>query len=392
MKPVASDCKAVLGFDPPPYRLPYEQMRTDYGIGLIGLHWVMQIMHLPAYRSAGYRIAAACDIMEDRIRETQSKGYDIGRIERDWKKVIRLDDVHVLDCTFGHKPGRQEHRLEVVEEAAGAGKHLMIHKPVASSLALAERMAAAAQDGGIRLAVNQDCRYNPAAYCIKQLLDPQRLGQAAIIEVQNYWKGKPPSLSDDRNAWVGHVIHHADLIRWWVGAPCVSVYARTGYLSTMALYEFANGTVAYHMENHAGVNEHETYARIVTERGVIRAGMNWNWHVPSAAGREFVEVHRDAEAPVVHLPLPEHIYEPVWSDVNPFIPRTGPYYDLGAPIAGMMGTMGSLMQGVAESRPPDNAIEGAIESLRMCLATELSGESGRAVNPAEIDTSATAKR
>ena len=35
-----------LGFRGPPYRPPFEQWRTECGIGIIGLHWVAEIMHL----------------------------------------------------------------------------------------------------------------------------------------------------------------------------------------------------------------------------------------------------------------------------------------------------------------------------------------------------------
>ncbi len=378
------DVEDALGFSAPPHRLDYENQRTDYGIGAIGLHWVMLIMHLPAYRAARFNVAAAAEINEDRIRETQQKGFDVGPILDDWRELVRRDDVDVIDCTFGPKGDKELKRLQVVEAAAEAGKAVMIHKPVASTLSVAEQMAQVAQEAGIWLAVNQNCRYNPACYCVKQLLRPDRLGPAGLIEVRNYWRGDPKSKSDENGAWVGHTIHHADLIRWWVDSPCTSVFCEATMSSNVSIYEFQDGTVAYHMENHTGVEAHETYMRVQAEKGVIRARHNWNWHFAEPRDYEYVEVFPDTSEPGVRLPLPKHVYEPVWYGLNPWEPVTGPWYDLAGPVAGMMGTMGSLMRALQTNQPPDNHVEGAIESLRICLAAQISAKTGKPVDPREV--------
>ena len=374
-----------LGFSLPSYRLDYEQMRTDYGIGIVGLHWVVQCLYLPAYRAARFNIASAAEIHQERIREAVVLGMPAARITGDWRELVRRDDVAIVDCCFGHRRDGLARRKQVIEACAAAGKHLLIQKPVAHSVAVANEMAAIARQAGIWLAVNQNCRYNPANYSIKQLLSPDRLGPPRIIEVQQYW-GSDCALpaSDRKHATIDHRIHHADLIRWWAGEPCVSVYARSLHATTLAIYEFANGTVAYHMENHSGTRSHENEIRVMTERGIIKGGHNWGWHVPSSAGLDFVHVYRSKDDEGSTLPLPEHIYEPAWSGANPWKPVRGPYYNLGAPVAGMMGTMGSLMRAVETNQPPDNHIGTAIEAMRMCLAAQLSAETGQPVDPRKL--------
>ena len=376
----------ALGFSVPPYRLDYENQRTDYGIGIIGLHWVMQIMHLPAYQAARYDVVTAAEINEDRIEETRRKGFDVGHITRDWHEVIENEDVEVVDCCFGAGEEKERLRMQVIEAAGEAGKHLMIHKPVATTIESAERMARAAEEAGIRLVVNQNCRYNPACYSVKQLLTPERMGRPGVIELQNYWQGGPLDLEDPMPAYLGHVIHHADLLRWWVDEPCVCVKSWAGMKTTMAIYEFEGGTVAYHMENHSGMEAHRTNFRVMAEGGSIRAQHNWNWHFPGPGEREFVEVFTERDEDPVRLDLPQHVYEPVWSDINPWEPLEGAWYDLAGPVAGMMGTMGSLMRGVENDCPPDNRIGGAIESLRMCLAAQLAAKTGKPVDPRDLPT------
>jgi hypothetical protein len=94
----------------------------------------------------------------------------------------------------------------------------------------------------------------------------------------------------------------------------------------------------------------------------------------------------------VRLPLPEHIYEPVWSEINPWEPHEGPWYDLAGPIAGMMGTAGAVMRGLDRDCPPDNHVDGAIESFRMCLAAEISAKTGKPVDPREVPPDTSAER
>ena len=374
-----------LGFPHPPTRLPFETFRTDYGLGLCGLAWVMQIMHLPAYRAARLNLAAGCEINEQRIREVQQSLQPLPRITRDLGELIRDERVDVIDCCFGHDPGKQENRLRAVRLAAEAGKPIMIHKPMATSVEFAVRLIDAARDGGIPLAVNQDCRYNPANYAVKHLLSDERLGRPMVVEVGSYWRGGMPNMNDMRPAHLSHVIHHADLIRWWVGSPCRSVYARSRGNTSLIVYEFEDGTIARHTEGHNGVGAHDVEVAITAERGVTRGGHNWNWHLASAHAYDRVTVYPgDTRGRGVDLVLPEHIYEPPWSLVNPYIPHQGPYYDLGAPIAGMMGSMGSLMQAMDTGQAPDNSADSALESLKMCLAAERSAREGRPIDPAEL--------
>jgi predicted dehydrogenase len=219
---------------------------------------------------------------------------------------------------------------------------------------------------------------------VKQLLTPERLGRPLIIELQHYWRGDPKPADDDRPGVMQHVIHHADLLRWWVDARCTSVYARCQQGSTLAVYTFENGTTVYHMENHSGVEHHDNHFRIQTEKAIIHGKHNWDWHLGNAEGREKVAIYLDSREPPVELPLPMLPYEPIWSDINKWMPHEGPWYDLSAPTAGMMGCLGSVMHGLSEGREPSNHLRGGVESLRIALAAEISGRTGKPVDPRDV--------
>ena len=373
-----------LGFSAPATRPPYENWKTDYRVGIAGFHWVIPTMHVPAYRAARIPIQAFSEIDPQRIQH----GHDceIPHYEADFQALVQRDDVDVLDSCFGHRDSGLERRLALIESCGQAGKSLLIHKPVAYDLAVAHQFQQIAKEHNIHLAVNQDARYNPATYAIKELLQPQRMGKPCFIELQMHWTGRKQRDPNNHDpATLQHHIHHADLINWWFDDQCTSVYAKASNHTTTAIYEFDNGCIAQHTESHDGLgSEHECKIRITTECGVIDAGHNWNWHLAASTGFDYVHVYPLGHQQAIEIPLPRHMSEPHWSGFNKWVPCEGPYYDLAAPVAGMMGSMCQLMRAVETGAKPDNDISTAISSLRISLAAEQSIREGRAVHPLEI--------
>lgn len=74
---------------------------------------------------------------------------------------------------------------EVVEACAAAGVHVIVEKPMASSLAHGLRMARAAQAAGTEVIVNWPTTWSPAIRKAKALLDEGAIGR--VIEVK--WRG-----------------------------------------------------------------------------------------------------------------------------------------------------------------------------------------------------------
>ncbi|MDP9882806.1 putative dehydrogenase [Sinomonas atrocyanea] len=92
----------------------------------------------------------------------------------DWREVIARDDVHIVDiCAPGWL------HAEIAVAALEAGKHVLVEKPLANTLAEAERMAEAARaarERGIQSMVGFTYRRVPALAYAKQLIAAGRLG------------------------------------------------------------------------------------------------------------------------------------------------------------------------------------------------------------------------
>jgi predicted dehydrogenase len=100
----------------------------------------------------------------------------------DWRAVIARDDVGLIDiCTPG------DSHAEIAVAALEAGKHVLCEKPLANTVAEAERMAAAAERAaadGVRAMVGFTYRRVPAIALARQLVAEGRIGEIRHVRAQ----------------------------------------------------------------------------------------------------------------------------------------------------------------------------------------------------------------
>ncbi|MFF0903185.1 UNVERIFIED_CONTAM: Gfo/Idh/MocA family oxidoreductase [Kocuria sp. CPCC 205316] len=99
----------------------------------------------------------------------------------DWRSVLERDDIHVVDiCTPGHL------HADMAVAALEAGKHVLVEKPLANTVAEAERMvaaAAAARARGVRSMVGFNYRRVPALALARELIADGRVGRVRQVRV-----------------------------------------------------------------------------------------------------------------------------------------------------------------------------------------------------------------
>ncbi|MGC0239587.1 Gfo/Idh/MocA family protein [Arthrobacter sp. SD76] len=97
----------------------------------------------------------------------------------DWRSVITRDDIHIIDICA---PGWMH--AEIAIAALEAGKHVLVEKPLANTLAEAELMTAAAAKArarGVQSMVGFNYRRVPALALAKELIAEGRLGTVRHI-------------------------------------------------------------------------------------------------------------------------------------------------------------------------------------------------------------------
>ncbi|ROR73979.1 putative dehydrogenase [Bogoriella caseilytica] len=98
--------------------------------------------------------------------------YGWAQTAGDWREVITRDDVDIIDvCTPGHL------HAEVALAALRAGKHVVVEKPLANSVADAEKLVAAAEHATSRSMLGFNYRRVPALALARALVADGEIGQ-----------------------------------------------------------------------------------------------------------------------------------------------------------------------------------------------------------------------
>jgi predicted dehydrogenase len=151
--------------------------------------------------------------------------------------------------------------LELVERLAGAGKHVLLEKPLDITLARAEGVVAAAERAGVTLGVVLQHRFRPAAERFAHAIARGRLGRVAAASVSVRWwrpqkgyydqPGRGTYARDGGGVLITQAIHTLDLFLSLAGPVAqVSAFAGTTSLHRMeaediacAALRFANGAI-----------------------------------------------------------------------------------------------------------------------------------------------------
>ncbi|MCC7352505.1 MAG: Gfo/Idh/MocA family oxidoreductase [Anaerolineae bacterium] len=222
------------------------------GFAIVGCGFISAQHAWAIKESEGSELRVACDIDLSRARALATQ-YG-AEATADFAAVLRRDDVDVVNvCTLPVL------HAEMVVQAAQAGKHVLVEKPITTTLAEAERMIAACRQAGVKLAVIHQLRFSTIIRRMKEMLDSGAIGKPFFIDV-TYRTFRPQSYFDQNErgtgkwdgggAFITHAIHDLDVILMLMG-PVRSVMARRAVLGHVmqvedaggALFEFASGAL-----------------------------------------------------------------------------------------------------------------------------------------------------
>ncbi|UVJ41503.1 Gfo/Idh/MocA family protein [Arthrobacter sp. CJ23] len=105
--------------------------------------------------------------------------YGWAEYATDWRSVLERDDIHIVDICA---PGWMH--AEIAVAALAAGKHVLVEKPLANTLAEAEAMTAAARSArkyGVQSMIGFNYRRVPALALARELIAEGRLGTVRHI-------------------------------------------------------------------------------------------------------------------------------------------------------------------------------------------------------------------
>jgi predicted dehydrogenase len=180
----------------------------------------------------------------------------------------RVDDLLVnpaVDAVYIAVPHHLHAPLTI--QAVEAGKHILVEKPIAITLADAEAMTAAARANGVWLSVNFHAQVNPLCQTVRDLVAQGAIGQVVGTRIvyrgdkpASYWtSGYSGRVATDwrvRKATAGggvlimNAIHDLNTMRFITGLEAVRVFAEYGtYDTPVEVEDFV--AVTYRYDNDA---------------------------------------------------------------------------------------------------------------------------------------------
>ncbi|MFL9988746.1 Gfo/Idh/MocA family protein [Paraburkholderia sediminicola] len=145
--------------------------------------------------------------------------------------------------------------LDLVLQAAAAGKHVLLEKPLDISAQRAERLVLACRDAHVRLGVVFQNRFRPAVQRLAALVHRGALGALAYAGLDLRWwrpqsyydePGRGTYARDGGGVLMTQAIHSLDLLMWLAGdVSSVTGATATTLLHSMEAEDFASAALSF---------------------------------------------------------------------------------------------------------------------------------------------------
>jgi predicted dehydrogenase len=204
------------------------------GVGSLGRHHARNYAELA--REGRIDLAGICDVSPETASAVSSDNSCASFA--DWRELLdKVDVVSIATPTETH--------AEIACAFLEKGIHVLVEKPIATTLADADRMIDAAKSSGAKLMVGQLERFNPAMVALRP-----HVTNPLYFEIHRV--SPFPNRSLDVDVILDVMIHDLDAVQWMVGEDvkvaathAVGIPVITDKVDAAnARIEFENGAVA----------------------------------------------------------------------------------------------------------------------------------------------------
>lgn len=204
------------------------------GIGIVGVGMIANF-HAKAIADAkgahlvGCSTARKVDPLDGFHERYNIKGFD--SLE-DMLASDEIDAVSICTPSGAH--------MDPAVEAAKAGKHVIVEKPLEITTERCDKIIKACDDAGVRLSVTFQSRFHKSSRLMKQAVDEGRFGTVTMGDAYVKWYRSQEYY--DSGAWRGtwaldgggalmnQAIHSVDLLLWLMG-PVKQISAMTATMT-----------------------------------------------------------------------------------------------------------------------------------------------------------------
>lgn len=221
------------------------------GIGIVGAGYMGRTHSLHYSQVKDVEIVAVADVNQEAANEL-ARQYRIPHVYQDYGELLANPQVDAVSiCT------PDALHLDPCLKAAAMGKHMLLEKPIATTMEDAQAILDAVDNAGTVLLMGFVSRYLKTYATAHLNLEQGKLGDVLTVAAKRVNRSSVGSFYSKRgDNVIGFLgIHDIDLLRWF-GGEVVSVYAETGAFvfsehgpdtldTAMVLVRFASGAIGY---------------------------------------------------------------------------------------------------------------------------------------------------
>jgi predicted dehydrogenase len=190
------------------------------GVGIIGCGTIAKSHHLPAYTQYGVNVVGVYDPVPAATEGVRERFPLVQRVFSSLDELLADTEVEIVDIAT-----RPDVRVELIERAIDAGKHVLAQKPLAADLGAARVVTELAEARGVRFAVNQNGRWSPPWRVATLLIEQGAIGDVfAVTHLHDRYL--PPLVGthfDELEHFVIYdfSVHWIDISRCWLDGKIV---------------------------------------------------------------------------------------------------------------------------------------------------------------------------
>ena len=274
-------------------------MSDKVTVGLIGAGRIgrLHAEHL-AFRIPQANLLAVSDIILEAAQKCAAE-LGIPTATRDHRVIMENPDIEaVIVCSS------TDTHSQMIEEAAGAGKHIFCEKPIDHDLARIDRALAAVDKAGVKLQIGFNRRFDPNFRRVRELVAAGKIGKPHILRITSRDPAPPPIayIKVSGGIFLDMTIHDFDMARYLIGSEVKDIYVAAGVMVDPAIgaagdvdtavitLRFKNGVIGTIDNSRQAVYGYDQRVEVFGSGGAVSADNNYPNTAIVSDGQS---IHRD---------------------------------------------------------------------------------------------------
>ena len=195
------------------------------GVGIVGYGLAGRVMHANLIRRVP-DLSIRAVVTSNETRRGQAQADAVPRVHACFEELLEDGDVDLVVLATPH-----DTHADLAQRALAAGKHVVVDKPMAITLAEADAMVEAAERAGRMLSVFHNRRWDWDYLTVRKVIEDGLIGRPYLFETavlayrepRQSWRAELTTMGSLIHDWGAHLVDHALLL---VGKPVERVSCR----------------------------------------------------------------------------------------------------------------------------------------------------------------------